>query len=67
MKRIAAVSLIAAMAATGAVAQEVSTQQPVVSTQGSLGGTTALAVIGGVTFLALVAAASNGDSSSGTN
>ncbi|WP_407493662.1 hypothetical protein [Pseudooceanicola sp. MF1-13] len=66
MKRIAALSLVAAMAATGASANNATAEQPTVSTQVGLLGSAfgpAAAIIG-LTVVAVVVAAA--DNASGT-
>lgn len=66
MKRIAALSLVAAMAATGAVA-DTATTQPTVSTQGLAGARLDTgAVVVGVLALAVILAAVDSSSTSGS-
>jgi len=66
MKRIAALSLVAAMAATGASAQNATTEQPTVSTQLGLAGSAFAPgiVVVGLTVVAVAVAAA--DNASGT-
>lgn len=67
MKKLMITAALAASLAAPAVAQQSATSaDPFVSTQG-LGLGTGLAVVAGTTLLVIVAAASNADSSSGTD
>ncbi len=65
MKKLMITAALAASLAVPAVAQQAATAaDPFVSTQGA---TTGLAVVGGATALVIIAAAANGESSSGTD
>lgn len=70
MKRIAALSLIAALSATTVAAQEVQPQTPVAATGGVVGGLIGTLGTGGLIVagaaVAVAAAAASNDSSSGS-